>query len=74
MTTGASAVAKGASGYSHVAGVAVPALVEGVTGLAILRDGHVERTLAFTVVHDRITVIDITTDPARAAQLDVTFV
>jgi len=72
VTTGATAVAKGASSYSHVAGVAVPALVGGVTGLAVVRDGHVERTLAFTFVHDRISVIDITTDPEQAARLDVT--
>ncbi|MEU9170838.1 sigma-70 family RNA polymerase sigma factor [Streptomyces sp. NPDC048420] len=71
VTTGAWAVAKGASSYSHLAGVAVPALVEGVTGLAVVRDGRVERTLAFTFVHDRISVIDITTDPGRAARLDV---
>ncbi|MFF0017670.1 sigma-70 family RNA polymerase sigma factor [Streptomyces sp. NPDC005374] len=74
VTTGASAVAKGASSYSHMAFVAVPALIEGVTGLAVLRDGRLERTLAFTFVHDRIAVIDITTDPERAARLDVTLV
>jgi RNA polymerase sigma-70 factor (ECF subfamily) len=34
----------------------------------------VERTLAFTFVHDRIAVIDITTDPVRAARLEITFV
>jgi RNA polymerase sigma-70 factor (ECF subfamily) len=74
VSTGASAVAKGASSYSHRGFLAVPALVGGATGLAVLRDGRVERTLAFTFVHDRIAVIDITTDPERAAQLDVTLV
>jgi RNA polymerase sigma-70 factor (ECF subfamily) len=73
VTTGALAVAKGATGYArHITGVAVPALVAGRSGIALLRDGRVERTLAFTFVHDRIAVIDITTDPARAARLDVT--
>ncbi|MFF1723455.1 sigma-70 family RNA polymerase sigma factor [Streptomyces sviceus] len=73
VTTGALAVAKGASGYGRqIVGVAVPALVEGRTGIALLREGRVERTLAFTFVHDRIAVIDITTDPARAARTDVT--
>lgn len=73
VTTGALAVARGAADCSrHLSGIAVPALVEGRTGIALLRDGRVERTLAFTFVHDRIAVIDITTDPARAAQLDVT--
>ncbi|WP_266384928.1 sigma-70 family RNA polymerase sigma factor [Streptomyces canus] len=75
VTTGALAVAKGATSYSrHIVGVAVPALVEGRTGIALLRDGRVERTLAFTFVHDRIAVIDITTDPVRAARLEITFV
>ena len=75
VTTGALAVAKGATSYSrHIVGVAVPVLVEGRTGIALLRDGRVERTLAFTFVHDRIAVIDITTDPVRAARLEVTFV
>ncbi|WP_405472143.1 sigma-70 family RNA polymerase sigma factor [Streptomyces canus] len=75
VTTGALAVAKGATSYSrHIVGVAVPVLVEGRTGIALLRDGLVERTLAFTFVHDRIAVIDITTDPVRAARLEITFV
>ncbi|MFF4060987.1 sigma-70 family RNA polymerase sigma factor [Streptomyces sp. NPDC001668] len=73
VTTGASAVAKGAATYSrHMVGVPVPALVEGATGIALLRDGRVERTLAFTFVHDRISVIDITTDRERAARLKIT--
>jgi RNA polymerase sigma-70 factor (ECF subfamily) len=75
VTTGALAVAKGATSYSrHIVGVAVPALVEGRTGIALLREGRVERTLAFTFVHDRIAVIDITTDPVRAARSEITFV
>ncbi|MFG2469161.1 sigma-70 family RNA polymerase sigma factor [Streptomyces canus] len=75
VTTGALAVAKGATSYSrHIVGVAVPALVEGRTGIVLLRDGRVERTLAFTFVHERIAVIDITTDPVRAARLEITFV
>ncbi|WP_069764947.1 sigma-70 family RNA polymerase sigma factor [Streptomyces sp. LUP47B] len=75
VTTGALAVAKGATSYSrHIVGVAVPVLVEGRIGIALLRDGRVERTLAFTFVHDRIAVIDITTDPVRAARLEITFV
>ena len=75
VTTGALAVAKGATSYSrHIVGVAAPVLVEGRTGIALLREGRVERTLAFTFVHDRIAVIDITTDPVRAARLEITFV
>ncbi|WP_329265237.1 sigma-70 family RNA polymerase sigma factor [Streptomyces pseudovenezuelae] len=73
VTSGALAVAKGATGYGrHIVGLAAPALVEGRTGVALLREGRVERTLAFTFVHDRIAVIDITTEPARVARTDVT--
>ncbi|MFI0538831.1 sigma-70 family RNA polymerase sigma factor [Streptomyces sp. WSLK1-3] len=73
VTTGALAVAKGAATYSrHMVGVPVPALVDGRTGIALLREGRVWRTLAFTFVHDRIAVIDITTDPDAAARSDVT--
>ncbi|MFG2724529.1 sigma-70 family RNA polymerase sigma factor [Streptomyces canus] len=75
VTTGALAVAKGATSYSrHIVGVAVPVLIEGRTGIALLRDGRVERTLAFTFVHDRIAVIDIITDPVRATRSEITFV
>ncbi|MCT9080425.1 sigma-70 family RNA polymerase sigma factor [Streptomyces fulvoviolaceus] len=71
VTTGAAAVASGATTYSRVAGVAVPALVDGATGLAVVVDGRVERTLTFTFVHDRIAVIDIATDPGHVSRLDV---
>lgn len=71
VTTGAAAVARGASRFSRGAGVPVPALVDGRTGMAVFVDGRMDRALAFTVVGDRITVIDITTDPARLAVLDV---
>jgi RNA polymerase sigma-70 factor (ECF subfamily) len=33
--------------------------------------GRPERALAFTVVHDRIAVIDVVTDPERLAALDI---
>ncbi|MFE3036222.1 sigma-70 family RNA polymerase sigma factor [Streptomyces canus] len=73
VTTGALAVAKGATTYArHMVGAPMPALVEGATGIALMADGRVERTLAFTFVHDRIAVIDITTDPARVARTEVT--
>jgi RNA polymerase sigma-70 factor, ECF subfamily len=71
VTTGAAAVARGASRFSRRAGVPVPVLVDGRTGMAVFTDGRMDRVLAFTVVRDRITVIDITTDPARLALLDV---
>ncbi|MFG2574694.1 sigma-70 family RNA polymerase sigma factor [Streptomyces sp. NPDC048481] len=71
VTAGASEVARGASGFARLSFVAGPALVDGATGLAVLVDGRVERTLAFTFVRDRIALIDVTTDPARLARLEV---
>lgn len=72
VTTGAAAVARGASGFARLAVVARPALVDGATGVAVLVEGRVERTLAFTFVRDRIALIDVTSDPARLARLEVT--
>ncbi|MER6787599.1 sigma-70 family RNA polymerase sigma factor [Streptomyces sp. NPDC000658] len=72
VTAGAAAVARGASAFARVAFVARPALVDGATGLAVLVEGRVERTLAFTFVRDRIALIDVTSDPARLARLELT--
>jgi len=71
VTTGAAAVAKGASQFSHLGTLARPALVGGRTGLAVFVEGRLDRTLAFTFVRDRIAVIDIVTDATRVAELDV---
>ncbi|MEV6941945.1 sigma-70 family RNA polymerase sigma factor [Streptomyces sp. NPDC051172] len=74
VTTGAAAVAKGASSFRHFAAVSRAALVDGATGLAVFIDGRLDRTLAFTFVRDRIAVIDIVLDAARAAEQEVTLV
>ncbi|MEU9452190.1 sigma-70 family RNA polymerase sigma factor [Streptomyces sp. NPDC048277] len=71
VTTGAAAVASGAARYAPFVGPAVPALVNGAPGLVVLADGRPERALAFTVVRDRIAVLDIVTDPGRLAELDI---
>lgn len=71
VTAGALAVAKGATSFASLALVARPALVDGATGLAVLVDGRVERTLAFTFVRDRIAVIDVVSAPERVAALDI---
>ncbi|PWI16384.1 RNA polymerase subunit sigma-70 [Streptomyces sp. Act143] len=71
VTTGALAVAKGATSFASVARIARPALVDGRIGIAVVVDGRVERTLAFTFVRERIAVIDIVTEPARVAESDV---
>jgi RNA polymerase sigma-70 factor (ECF subfamily) len=71
VTAGAAAVAAGASSFAHLAVFARAALVDGAPGIAMVVDGRVERTLAFTIVRDRIAVIDIVLDPERVADLDV---
>jgi RNA polymerase sigma-70 factor (ECF subfamily) len=74
VTAGAAAVASGATTFAHFAALARPALVDGVTGIALLVDGRPVRTLSFTLVGDRIAAIDIVTDPERVALLDVRLV
>ncbi|MEU3333515.1 sigma-70 family RNA polymerase sigma factor [Streptomyces sp. NPDC002144] len=71
VTTGAAAVAKGASSFRHFGYLARPAVVGGRTGLAVYVEGQLDRTLAFTFVRDRIAVIDIVTDRSRVAEQDV---
>ncbi|KUN94875.1 sigma-70 family RNA polymerase sigma factor [Streptomyces caeruleatus] len=71
VATGAAAVARGAASFGPLAGVARPALVDGATGVLVLVDGRPERALKFAFVRDRITVIDIVTDPVRLSRLDV---
>jgi RNA polymerase sigma-70 factor (ECF subfamily) len=72
VTTGAVAVASGASAFAHFARIARPALVNGAAGVVVVSEGRVVGVLAFTVVHGRIAVIDILDDPDRLAGLDVT--
>lgn len=71
VATGAATVARGAAGFGPLAGVARPALVDGATGVLVLVEGRLERALKFAFAGDRITVIDIVTDPARLSRLDV---
>ncbi|WP_405671652.1 sigma-70 family RNA polymerase sigma factor [Streptomyces sp. NBC_01530] len=74
VTTGAQAVAKGASSFAHFAYVARPALVGGATGLAVFLEGRLDRALSFRFVRERIAVIEIVTDPEGVARLDVSLV
>ncbi|WP_062645481.1 sigma-70 family RNA polymerase sigma factor [Streptomyces maremycinicus] len=75
VVTGAAAVASGASSFAFVGAVARNALIDGATGLAVLFEGRVERTLSFTFVRGgRIAVIDVVSDLDRISELDVTLV
>ncbi|MFI2203697.1 sigma-70 family RNA polymerase sigma factor [Streptomyces sp. NPDC020192] len=68
---GAIGVASGAKNFAHLAALSRPALIDGATGLVLYADGRLERVLTFTFVADRITTIDIVTDPARLAELTI---
>lgn len=71
VNSGAERVAAGAMSFAHLARVARPVLVDGAAGLAVFADGRPERVLAFTFVADRISVIDIISEPSRLAGLTV---
>lgn len=77
VTTGAAAVARGASTFGPAALAARPslvarhALIDGAAGVVVLVAGRLERALKFAFVRDRIAVIDIVTNPARLSRLDV---
>lgn len=75
VTAGATAVTRGVSAFARVAFVARPAPVDGATVPAVPAvpaEGRVEHTLAFTFVRDRTALIDVTSDPARPARLELT--
>jgi RNA polymerase sigma-70 factor (ECF subfamily) len=71
VNSGAQRVAAGAASFAHLARVARPVLVDGAIGLAVLAGGRPERVLVFTFVADRISVIDVVSEPARLADLTV---
>ena len=68
VNEGAEAVARGAASFAHAARRARTALVGGLPGVVVLDvEGRPERALAFTVVRDRIAVIEFFTEPGRPA-------
>ncbi|MEU9475655.1 sigma-70 family RNA polymerase sigma factor [Streptomyces sp. NPDC048191] len=69
VTAGALGVASGAKSFAHLARVAHPVLVDGATGLVVYAEGRIERALTFAFAADRITSVDIVTDPARLSEL-----
>ncbi|WP_405628886.1 sigma-70 family RNA polymerase sigma factor [Streptomyces sp. NBC_00016] len=72
VVAGATAVAAVASGFAFVGAVVRPALIDGATGLAVLFEGRVERTLGFAFVRGgRIAVIDVVADLDRISELEV---
>jgi hypothetical protein len=46
-------------------------LVDGAPGLVFAPDGKVERIIAFAIVADRISAIEVITDPDRLARAEL---
>ncbi|REE97021.1 sigma-70 family RNA polymerase sigma factor [Thermomonospora umbrina] len=73
LARGAATVAGQALTYARFAMVAEPALVNGSPGVVALAEGRPMSVMAFTIVDDKITALDILADPERLALLDLTF-
>jgi RNA polymerase sigma factor (sigma-70 family) len=68
---GARAVGAFALSFSHGARFARPALVDGAVGLAIVPPGRLLGALGFTVTGDRVTGIEMISDPERLRHVDL---
>ena len=71
---GAATWAKGAASFGHLARLVHPALVDGAAGLIMAPRGRLVRALRFRFADDRITEIEIISDPERVGELDVAIV
>jgi len=71
IVRGATTVARGAVTYGAFARASRQVLVDGSVGIAMALGTPQARVLTFAVFDGRITAIDIATDPARVASLDV---
>jgi RNA polymerase sigma-70 factor, ECF subfamily len=68
---GARAVAEETRTNSQRARFAQPALVNGAPGIVVGKRGQLELVLRLTIRDQKITEIDVITDPARLRQLDL---
>lgn len=71
IVRGAEAVARQAFANASRAPFALPALVNGVAGFVVARDGAPISVAAFSVADGRIVQLDILADPERLANLDL---
>lgn len=69
LIRGAESIARRATLFARNDAVLVPVLVNGVTGVVIVLAGVPVSVMAFTVVQDRISTIDVLTDPDRITGL-----
>ncbi|MEU9083444.1 sigma-70 family RNA polymerase sigma factor [Streptomyces sp. NPDC048357] len=68
---GAAEVASQAITFARFAAAAHPVLVNGLPGMLAMADGRAISVMAFTIQNGRITALDILTDPARLARIDL---
>ncbi len=68
---GAQRVARGALGFSRMALVARPALINGAAGVVVFEGEEPFALLAFTVANGRAKAIDVFADPPLVARLDL---
>ncbi|HVK21495.1 MAG TPA: sigma-70 family RNA polymerase sigma factor [Actinokineospora sp.] len=68
---GAHSVAKGAGAAAARVRYSQPALVGGAVGLVMAPLGRLRLVLAFTIVDDLVTDIDVIADPERLRHLDI---
>ncbi|MGH2955053.1 MAG: RNA polymerase sigma factor SigJ [Solirubrobacterales bacterium] len=73
VVRGAREVAKQATGFARLAPAARPALVNGAAGFVVAPGGRPFAVAGFTIANGKIVEIDILADPARLAELDLTF-
>ena len=72
--SGASAWAKQAVGFAHLARLVRPALVNGAIGLVMAPRGRLSRALTLKIANGKIFEIEVIGDPARLGALDVSSV
>ncbi|MFI9235922.1 sigma-70 family RNA polymerase sigma factor [Streptomyces sp. NPDC053079] len=68
---GAATVASQAITFARFAEASLPALVNGTPGVVAVAEGRVLSVMAFTIRNDRVTALDILTDPERLARIDL---
>ncbi|MGW0552344.1 sigma-70 family RNA polymerase sigma factor [Streptomyces altiplanensis] len=71
LRRGAAQVASQAITFARYAEAAHPVLVNGTPGVVATAQGRPLSVMAFTVRGDRITALDILTDPERLARIDL---
>ncbi|MFI9307816.1 sigma-70 family RNA polymerase sigma factor [Streptomyces triculaminicus] len=71
LRRGAAEVASQAITFARFAEAGRPALINGTPGVVAFAEGRPMSVMAFTIQGDRVTALDILTDPERLARLDL---